>query len=153
MMIDLSDLEIPAALRQAAGEIIAITDAVCLAVLDEEYADLARQAVAKLARQVNFLFDPASQPHATADQLSEAFGLAKGTIGSKAKHVRDLLQIGPFAPEFQRAELAARNPMMWFIEVDGLIMDARSLPLHIQVEAFERGLIPYVPALSHDSTA
>ena len=101
---------------------------------------------------MNFLLDPASQPHATADQLSEAFGLAKSTMGSKARQVRDLLQISPFSPEFQRAELAARNPLMWFIEVNGLVMDARSLPLHIQVEACERGLIPYVPALSQDGT-
>ncbi len=94
----------------------------CLAVLDEEYADLARRAVAKLARkrpsplvggrrttwaagivyalgQTNFLIDPESEPYASADQLSEAFGLAKSTMGSKAKQVRDLLGISPFSPD------------------------------------------------------
>jgi hypothetical protein len=34
-----------------AEEIVAITDAVCSAVLDEEYASLARRAVAELARK------------------------------------------------------------------------------------------------------
>ena len=38
------------------------------------------------------------------------------------------------------------NPMAWYIMVDGMILDARSLPRHIQVAAYEKGLIPYVPA-------
>jgi hypothetical protein len=106
-MIDLDGLRVPKALRLVADEIVAITDAVCRAVLDEEYGDLARRAVAKLARkrpsplttgrratwaagvvyalgQANFVSDPATEPHVTADELSEAFGVAKSTMGSKA---------------------------------------------------------------------
>jgi hypothetical protein len=169
-MIGLDELKIPKGLRPVADEIVAITDSVCSAILDEEYADLARRAVAKLARkrpsplsgsrratwaagvlyalgQVNFLFDPASEPYATAEQLSEAAGVAKSTMSGKAKHVRDLLRIGHFSPEFQRADMAAWNPLVWMIEVNGLVVDARRVPLEIQVEAFQRGLIPYVPAL------
>lgn len=169
-MIGLSELKIPKGLRPVADEIVAITDRVCSAILDEEYADLARRAVAKLARkrpsplsggrratwaagvlyalgQVNFLFDPASQPYATAEQLSQAAGVAKSTMSGKAKQVRDLLRIGHFSPEFQRAGVAARNPLVWMIEVNGLVVDARRVPLEIQVEAFQRGLIPYVPTL------
>ncbi len=175
-MIELDELKVPKRLRSVVDEIVAITDSVCLAVLDEEYADLARRAVAKLARkrpsplpggrratwaagavyalgQANFLFDPASEPCVTADQLSQAFGVAKGTMGSKAKQVRDLLRIDHFSPEFQRADVAAQNPLLWIIEVNGLAMDARHIPLEIQVEAFERGLIPYVPTLRADGAA
>ena len=50
-MIGLDELKVPKALRPVVDEIVGITDAVCLAVLDEEYADLARRAVAKLARK------------------------------------------------------------------------------------------------------
>jgi len=50
-MIDLDGLRVPKALRLVADEIVAITDAVCRAVLDEEYGDLARRVVAKLARK------------------------------------------------------------------------------------------------------
>jgi hypothetical protein len=50
-MIDLDELRVPKAVRLVADEIVAITDAVCRAVLDEEYADLTRRAVAKLARK------------------------------------------------------------------------------------------------------
>jgi len=172
----MDELKVPKALRPVAEEIVAITDAVCLAVLDEEYAGLARRVVAKLARkrpsplaggrratwaagvvyalgQANFLFDPASEPCVTADQLSEAFGVAKSTMGSKARQVRDLLRISPFSPGFQRADVAAHNPLVWFIQVNGLAVDARHVPLEIQVEAFQRGLIPYIPALGPDGTA
>src|SRR5271155_5031267 len=175
-MIELDELRIPKGLRPVADEIVGITDSVCLAVLDEEYGDLARCAVAKLARkrpsplpggrratwaagvvyalgQVNFLFDAASELYVTADQLSAAFGVAKSTMGSKAKQVRDLLRIDHFSPEFQRADVAAQNPLVWIIEVNGLAVDARHVPFEIQVEAFQRGLIPYVPALGPDGTA
>jgi hypothetical protein len=50
-MVGLDELKVPKTVRPVAEEIVAITDAVCLAVLDGEYADLARRAVAKLARK------------------------------------------------------------------------------------------------------
>jgi hypothetical protein len=170
---DPRELKVPNALRPVFEEIIGITDEVCRAVLDEEYADLARRAAAKLARkrpsplvsgrratwaagivyalgQSNFLFDPASGLSVTADQLSEAFGVAKTTMSSKAKLVRDLLGMSPFALEFQRADMIEQNSLLWIIEVDGLAMDARHLPLHLQAEAYRRGLIPYGAALGPD---
>lgn len=164
-------------MRPVASEIIAITDRVCVDLLDAEYARLARYTVAKLARkrpspltagrratwaagvvyalgQVNFLFDPATSPiTVTAVELSEAFGVAKSTMGSKARQVRDLLRFGYFDTEFQRAELAASNPFQWYIEVDGLVVDARHVPFNIQAEAYRLGLIPHIPALGADSTA
>jgi hypothetical protein len=57
--------------------------------------------------------------------------------------VRDMLKISHFSAEFQRADLVAENPAVWFIQVDGLIVDARSVPRDLQVEAYLRGLIPY----------
>jgi uncharacterized protein DUF6398 len=175
-VIALDELKIPKGLRPVVDEIVGITDSVCLSVLDEEYADLARRAVAKLARkrpsplqsgrratwaagvvyalgQANFLSDPASEPCVTTDQLSAAFGVAKSTMSSKARQVRDLLRISHFSPEFQRADVTAKNPLAWIIEVNGLAVDARRVPLDIQVEAFQRGLIPYIPALGPDQTA
>lgn len=175
-MTGLDELRVPKALRPVVDEIVAITDSVCLAALDEEYADLARRVVAKLARkrpspllrgrrvgwaagvvyalgQANFLFDPAMGPTVTADQLSEAFGVAKSTMGSKARQVRDLLQIRPLSPEFEGADVAAQYPLTWIIEVDGLAVDIRHVPLDIQVAAFEQGFSPYVPGLGPDDTA
>jgi uncharacterized protein DUF6398 len=89
----------------------------------------------------------------TADQLSAAFGVAKSTMSSKARQVRDLLRISHFSPEFQRADVVAQNPLAWIIEVNGLAVDARHVPPDIQAEAFRRGLIPYIPALGPEETA
>jgi len=49
-MTDLRELKVPKVLWAVVEEIVGITEAVCLAVLDKEYADLARRAAAKLAR-------------------------------------------------------------------------------------------------------
>jgi Domain of unknown function (DUF6398) len=175
-MTDMSELKIPAAMLPAAEAIIALTDQVCPELLDEEYAGLARSVVAKLARkrpspiqsgraptwaggviyalgQVNFLFDPDTKPYATADDLSAAFGVAKSTLSNKAKQVRDLTNMSWGTPEFLREDMVETSPMIWFIEVDGLIMDARELPPPIQAQAFELGVIPYIPALGRDGTA
>jgi len=175
-MTEIDELKVPIALRPVVEEIFGIIDAACMAVLDEEYADLARRAAAKLARkrpsplaggrratwaagivyalgQANFVFDPSTEPCVTADQLSEALGVAKSTMGSKAKQVRDLLRISPFSLEFQRADVIERNPLVWIIEVNGFAMDARHVGLDIQVEAYQRGLIPYIPAFGPDGAA
>jgi hypothetical protein len=175
-MAGLDDLRIPVAMRAVAGAIIALTDEVCADLLDEEYASLARKVVAKLARkrptpiqsgraptwagavvyalgQVNFLFDSSTKPYATADDLSAAFGVAKSTLGAEAKQVRDLTKMDYGTPEFLREDIVDSSPMTWFIEVDGLIVDARELPPQVQAQAFDLGVIPYIPALGRDGTA
>ena len=55
-------------------------------------------------------------------------------------------------PEFLREDMIEASPMIWFIQVDGLIVDARGLPLPVQAQAFELGVIPYIPALGRDGT-
>jgi hypothetical protein len=175
-VVNLGDLKIPAASQQAAEGIITLTDLVCVEHLDEEYADLARRMVGKLARkrpspilsgrpntwagavvyalgQVNFLFDKSIKPYATADDLAEWFGASKNTLGSKAKQIRDGLRIGYASIEFQREDVVDATSMAWFIQVDGLIYDARDLVPEIQMAAYERGLIPYIPALGREGTA
>jgi hypothetical protein len=171
---NLDELKIPKATRPVAEEIIAITDEVCAKLLDAECTELARLAVAKLARkrpspllggrratwaaavvyalgQVNFLFDRSQALHLTPDELATAFGLSKSTISNKAKQVRDLLKMD-FSAEFQRADMVAQNPAVWFISVDGLIVDARSAHVEVQVEAYRLGLIPYVPEFGPEGT-
>jgi hypothetical protein len=163
-------------MRPTAEQVIALTDKVCTDLLDEEYAGLARQVVAKLARkrpspllsgrpatwaggvvwalgQVNFLFDRSTEPYVAHDDLADAFGLSKSTLGQKAKQIRDMLKMTWAEPEFLRAERIDDNPMIWFIEVNGLLFDARQLPVQIQVEAYLKGVIPYVPDLGRDGTA
>jgi uncharacterized protein DUF6398 len=145
------DLRIPAALRDRAQQIIDVTDAACREQLDEEYGALTRQLVARLARkrpsplvrgdariwaagaiyavgQVNFLFDRSQTPHVTAKQLAEALGVVQTTMANKAGIINRLLDIGIFEPDLTRMAMMEQHPMAWLVEVDGFILDARSLP-------------------------
>jgi hypothetical protein len=38
------------------------------------------------------------------------------------------------------------NPMVWILQVNGLMVDVRHMPREVQVIAYEKGLIPYIPA-------
>ena len=38
------------------------------------------------------------------------------------------------------------NPLIWMLEVNGLLMDIRDAPREAQEIAYEKGMIPYIPA-------
>jgi hypothetical protein len=40
--------------------------------------------------------------------------------------------------------------MTWLLQVDGMLVDIRQAPRRLQVQAFESGLIPYVPGDGDD---
>ena len=44
------------------------------------------------------------------------------------------------------------SPFAWFIEIDGMYMDVRTLPIDLQEAAFQEGLIPYIPGGEERST-
>ena len=163
------DLRIPATLRDRAQQIIDIADAACREHLDEEYGLLTRRLLARLARkrpsplmrgdariwaagaiyavgQVNFLFDRAQTPHLTARQLAQALGVVQTTMANKAGIINRLLDIGIFEPDLTRAAMIEQRPMAWLVEVDGFIIDARTLPAELRDEARSRGLIPELEA-------
>jgi hypothetical protein len=56
-------------------------------------------------RHHNFVFDPTQTPHATADQLSEWFGVQKTTMANKARLVRDTLKLSHLDGEVMRRDL------------------------------------------------
>jgi hypothetical protein len=123
----LIELRVPPALRERVAAMLRVTDGVASEQLDEEYRDLARALVGKLARkrpspmargdetiwagtvlyalgQINHLFDPRSHPHPTGDVLAAAVGVPQVTLTNKAKAVRDLLRLRPLDREFARRE-------------------------------------------------
>lgn len=159
---------VPAALQSRYDEIIALTEAFCAEQLNAEYAQLCRQMTATLARKrpspllasktntwaaaivhtigsVNFLFDKTQTPHIRADELAPAFGLSKSTVANKSRQIKDLLDIGIFDSNWTLPSRMDDSPVAWLISVNGLILDARSLPLEIQEAAYRKGLIPYIP--------
>jgi hypothetical protein len=160
--------KVPQKMQNKFDAIVTLTDQVCQGHLNEEYAQLARQAAAALCRKrpsplssgrveswacgivyalgfVNFLFDKSQDPHMNATELCAAFGVAKGTGAAKSRAVRDALGMVQMDPHWYLPSKMDDNIMAWMISVNGLIVDARSMPLEIQEVAYEKGLIPYVP--------
>ncbi len=95
----------------------------------------------------NYIFDKSQPIHMTADELSAPFGLAKSTVANKAAEISRLCDVSQFDANWLLPHLVDSSPGIWFLEVNGLLMDIRTAPLELQIAAYERGLIPYVPAL------
>jgi hypothetical protein len=158
-------LRVPSALRPVVEEIVGLCDEFCAEHLDAEYARLCARLVAKLARKrpspllrgerrvwaasaiytvgsVNFLFDRAQPLHLSGDELSDLTGVAKSTMANKARQIRDMLGLHRSDLEFCRREMIESHPTAWYVQVDGLIVDARMLPAPLQAECRRHGLIP-----------
>lgn len=162
---DLKGLRVPVDLRPVVGEIVALTDRACAECLDAEYAELCRRLVARLARkrpsplmrgdtkiwaagtiyavgQINFLFDPSEPPHLSADQLATQLGVVESSMANKAALIRKSVELGVYEPDLTRRSMLEQHPLTWLVQVNGFLVDARTLPAEIQEEARRRGLIP-----------
>ena len=159
---------VPKPMEATFNTIVALTDAFCRAHLDEEYAQLSRQATAALCRKrpsplatgnpktwacgivyalgsVNFLFDKSQTPSMRAADLCAGFGVSQSTGSAKAKAVRDALGMGQMDPQWYRPSKMADNPLAWMIMVDGFVVDVRRMSRTVQEIAYEKGLIPSIP--------
>lgn len=156
------------------NNIVELTDEFARQHLNEEYAQLIRQATAALCRKrpspldkgqaktwacgithaigmVNFLFDSSQSPHISASELYQRFGVADSTGQGKSKLVRDTLKMRQFDPAWCLPSMVDHNPLIWMLSVNGLLMDIRNAPLGAQVEAYRKGLIPYIPGHRENS--
>jgi len=50
------------------------------------------------------------------------------------------------SPEWTLPSRLADNPLVWMLEVNGLMIDIRRAPAELQQLAYEKGLIPFIPA-------
>jgi hypothetical protein len=127
----------------------------CAKKLDEEYFELAERLTQKLARKksvpfvtgqievwaasiihalgtINFLFDKASIPYSSVDEINKFFGTNKTTTGNKSKQIRDLLKLQRWDDEFSTKRMNDSNPYANLVMVDGLIVPLDSLPEQYQ---------------------
>ena len=162
-------LKVPESMQAVYDEITSISDAFCREYLNEEYAELARKMAATLARkrpsplvngrangwaagilytlgQVNFLFDKSQSPHMRADELCKRIGVSQQTASGRAQKIREMLDIFQMQPDWTVSSLLEENPLVWILSVNGMMVDIRDMPREAQVVAFEKGLIPYIPA-------
>ena len=113
--------KVPRQMQPTFDVIVSLTDEFCNEYLNEEYAQLVRQAAAALCRKrpsplvrgrpdvwacaivyavgsVNFLFDRSQEPHMSSADVCRGFGVGQSTGSSKSKSVRDLLGMSQIDP-------------------------------------------------------
>ena len=155
--------------QQAAAAVIGLVESFCREHLNDEYGLVCRRLAEKLARQrpsplvrgkpetwacgivrtigwVNFLDDRSQSPHLKLTAIDKAFGVGESTGQGKSKLIRSMVKIRPFDHEWTLPSRMDDNPLIWVLEVNGLAVDIRMCPREAQEIAFEKGLIPYIPA-------
>jgi hypothetical protein len=154
---------------QAAFDVISkMVEEFCREHLNHEYALLCRNLTEKLARKrpsplvsgkpntwacgivrtigwVNFLDDNTQSPHMKLTAIDKAFGVGESTGQGKSKLIRNMFRIGSMDPAWTLHSLLDQNPLVWMIQVNGFLIDARHLKREVQEEALRQGLIPYIP--------
>jgi hypothetical protein len=167
---------VPAAARSVYEAIVALIDTFCRDHLTGEYELLCRKLAGALARKrpspllgckpetwacgiirtigwVNFLDDSSREPHMKLTAIDKAFGVAESTGQGKLKAIRTMLKIRQFDHRWTLPSRMDDISIIWMLEVNGFITDIRKRPREAQAVAFEKGLIPYIPAdRADDST-
>jgi hypothetical protein len=159
---------VPQAMQDTYAAVVKLTDSFCRQYLNDEYAALCRSLAAALARKrpspllrgqleiwacaiiyalgtVNFLFDPSQTPYISAMELCGIFGISKSSGANKAKQIRDMLKMSQFDATWFLPSRMEDSIIPWLVEVDGFMVDIRSLPREIQELAYQKKLIPYIP--------
>ena len=161
-------LSMPKAVKPAFEAVVVLTDAICKRHLNEEWAVLSRKLAAALARKrpsplnsgqpqvwaagilhalgmVNFLFDRSQKLSMDAKELCSAFDVSQSAVASRSMLIRNMFQMYQLDPNWTLPSKLYDNPFVWMITVNGFAMDARNAPAEIQYEAYQRGLIPFIP--------
>lgn len=151
-----------------------LIDEFCRTHLNDEYAALCRKLAEKLARKrpspllsgkpntwacgivrtigmLNFLNDRSQEPSMKMSDIDKAFGVGESTASGKSAEIRRVLKLHRFDHEWMLPSRVDANPLVWLLNVNGFMMDIRDAPREAQAVAFERGLIPYIPADRNES--
>ncbi len=154
---------------EALRAIIGLIDAFCREHLNEEYAVLCRKLAERLGRKrpspllhgspnawasgivravggVNFLHDKSQTPYMRATDIDHYLGTSPSSGAAKLAAIRKMFRMRPFAHEWTLPSRMDDHPLIWMVEVNGLPVDIRHAPRHLPEIAFNKGLIPYIPA-------
>ncbi len=160
---------VPKNMKVTYEAITSITDAFCRDHLDEGYRELAQRMTAALCRkrpsplasgqprtwacgivyvlgQINFLSDRSTKPYMTTADLCAGFGVGQSTASAKARVISQALDTRRLDPNWCLPSLMDQNPLVWMAQVNGYLVDLRHMPCEVQEIAFEKGMIPYIPA-------
>ena len=82
----------------------------------------------------------------TMAELCTAFGVGQSTASAKARIISLALKTHQLDPKWSLPSLLDANPLVWMAEVNGILVDLRQMPREVQEIAFDKGMIPYIPA-------
>ena len=147
--------------------IVNLTDDVCSRHLDVEYAELARELTAALARkrpspllsgkpstwacgvlyalgQVNFLFDKTEDPHMQAKELCAACGVSTSAGWAKYREIVRAMRISAYDLRWSRPSQMTENPLFWLAaEGDTSKKAIEKMPPGVLMKAFRAGIIGF----------
>lgn len=148
--------------------IVGLIDRFCKEHLNEEYAVLCRKLAEKLSRKrpspllhgspnawasgivravggVNFLHDKSQTPYMRSTDIDHYLGTSPSSGAAKLAAIRKMFKMHQLDPNWTLPSRLDRNPMVWMLQVNGLMVDVRHAPREVQEIAFKKGLIPYIP--------
>lgn len=141
----------------------------CKEHLNEEYAILCRKLAEKLSRKrpspllhgspnarasgivravggVNFLHDKSQTPHMRSTDIDHYLGTSPSSGAAKLAAIRKMFKMHQFDSNWTLPSKLDDNSMVWMLQVNGFMVDVRDAPREVQEIAFNKGLIPYIPA-------
>lgn len=77
--------------------------------------------------------------------LCALFGVSQSAGTAKSREIMRLFGIGQLDPRWCLPSKLAESPLVWMVAVDGVIVDMRSMPREPQEQAYQLGLIPFIP--------
>ncbi len=154
---------------EALGVVIGLLDQFCKEHLNEEYAVLCRKRAEKLGRKrpspllhgspnawasgivravggVNFLHDRSQTPYMRSTDIDHYLGTSPSSGAAKLAAIRKMFKMHQLDPNWTLPSKLDDNPMVWMLQVNGFMVDVRHAPREVQEIAFNKGLIPYIPA-------
>jgi hypothetical protein len=71
--------------------------------------------------------------------------VSQSAVSAKSREIMRLFDIVPLDPRWSLPSRLADNPLVWMILVNGVMVDVRMMPRKVQEQAYDLGLIPFVP--------
>ena len=160
---------VPKSMQATYDAVVALTDAFCRDHLNDEYRDLARAMTAALCRKRpspltlgaaahlglwhHPCAGPAQLPVGPGEPATYDHGRGRRRVRRRPEHgkCQGARHLGyaadePHGSNLDAAAFVDQNPLVWMAEVNGLLVDLRDMPREVQEAAYEKGLIPYIPA-------
>ena len=161
-------LLVPGTMQPVFDDITHLTTVFCERFLNDEYGCICKKLTAVLCRKrpsplkkgktltwaaaivytagwINFLGDKDRSPYMSTKELADRFGVGASTLSGKKLEIQNAMDLIRLDPDYTLASRLEENPLIWMVEISGLLMDMRSAEPEIQQAALERGLIPFIP--------